>query len=137
MYLADTNILSEATKPAPDRRIVEWLESHEELIRVSAVTIGEIHYGIELLADGRKKADLRKWLLGLRNTFASSVLPVDDQVALSWAVLRASLDRRGRKIPVVDSLLAATALQHNLTLVTANTGDFITSGAKLLDPRAV
>lgn len=135
MYLADTNILSEATKPAPDRRTVEWLESHEALIRISAVTIGEIHYGIELLADGRKKAVLRKWLLVLRGKYAGSILPVEEQVALRWAALNASLDRRGSKIPVVDSLLAATALHHNLTLVTANTRDFVSSGVKLLDPR--
>lgn len=135
MYLADTNILSEATKAAPDRRIVEWLESHESAIRVSALTIGEIHYGIELLADGRKKAGLRRWLRVLRGTFAGSILPVDDQVALRWAVLKASLDRRGSKMPVVDSLLAATALHHNLVLVTANAKDFIASGVKLLNPR--
>jgi toxin FitB len=135
MYLADTNILSEATKTVPDRRIIEWLESHEILIQVSAVTIGEIHYGIELLADGRKKAGLRRWLSVLRGTFAGSILPVDDQVALRWAVLKASLDRRGSKMPVVDSLLAATALHHNLVLVTANTKDFVASGVKLLSPR--
>ena len=103
-------------------------------MRISAVSIGEIHYGIELLPDGRKRSELRKWLRDVRNTYAESILPVDDPVALRWGILKAYLDQRGRKMPMIDSLLAATAQEHNLTLVTANTKDFIFSGVKLLNP---
>ena len=114
--------------------MLSWLGAHEPLIRISVVSIGEIHYGIELLAGGKKQTDLRKWLDVLRRKFAESILPVDDSVALRWGSMKASLDQRGRKLPMVDSLLAATALEHRLTLVTANTRDFLHSGVKLLNP---
>ena len=134
MYLVDTNVLSESTKPVPDERVLEWLETHEPSVRVSVISLGEIHYGIELLTAGRKQSDLRKWLRELRATFADSTLPVDDSVALRWGVLKASGDRHGKKMPVIDSLLAATALEHGLTIVTANTGGFVHSGARVLNP---
>ena len=134
MYLVDTNVLSESTKPVPDERVLEWLETHEPLVRVSVISLGEIHYGIELLTAGRKQSDLRKWLKELRATFADSTLPVDDSVALRWGALKASGDRHGKKMPVIDSLLAATALEHGMTIVTADTGDFIHSGARVLNP---
>jgi predicted nucleic acid-binding protein len=134
MFLVDTNILSEMTKAVPNAAVLAWLNANEPLIQISSVTIGEIHYGIELLATGKKQTELRRWLNILRNRFAGCILPFDDSVALRWGSLKASLDRRGHKLPVVDSLLSATALEHDLTLVTANTKDFLHSGVKLLDP---
>jgi len=134
MYLLDTDILSESTKAAPHAGILAWLEANELSIRISSVSIGEIHCGIEL-ANGKKQTDLRKWFEIFREKFAESILPVDDPVSLRWGSLRAALDRRGGKLPVVDSLLAATALKHDLTLVTANSKDFLNSGVKLLSLR--
>ena len=134
MYLVDTNVLSESTKVSPDARILSWLQSNEPLLRISVISLGEIHYGIELLASGRKKNALRNWLAKLRTAFAESLVPFDEPVALRWGALKADLDRRGRKLPAVDSLLVATALQHDLTLVTTNTKDFLGSGVQLLDP---
>jgi toxin FitB len=112
MYLVDTNVLSESTKLSPDARILSWWEDNERLIRISVVSIGEIHYGIELLDKGRKQTELRKWFEVLRTRFAESILPFDDAVALKWGSLKASLDRQGRKLPAIDSLLAATATWH-------------------------
>lgn len=134
MYLVDTNVLSESTKVSPDARILSWLQSNEPLLRISVISLGEIHYGIELLASGRKKNALRNWLAKLRTAFAESLVPFDEPVALRWGALKADLDRRGRKLPAVDSLLVATALQHDLTLVTTNTKDFLGSGVQMLDP---
>jgi toxin FitB len=80
MYLVDTNILSESTKVAPDANVLVWLEANEPLMRISTVSIGEIHYGIELLANGKKQTELRKWLGVLRTRFAESILPVDAEM---------------------------------------------------------
>jgi toxin FitB len=135
MYLVDTNILCDDSKPAPDARIGDWVRKNEALIYVSAVTLGEIQRGIAYLDEGAKKRKLREWLQALRLVFSEAILPVDEQVALRWGLLTGELKKRGRIIPVIDSLLAATALEHNLTLVTANTKDFISSGVKLLNPQ--
>ncbi len=134
MYLVDTNVLCELTKVAPNAQVLSWLETNESLIRISVLSLGEIHYGIELLGNGQKQADLRKWLGVLRTQFAESILPLNNAVALRWGSLKAALDQRGRKLPAIDSLLAATAMEHGLTLVTANTKDFLHSGVKLLNP---
>jgi hypothetical protein len=134
MFLVDTNILSDSTKPTRNPQIVAWLRKNEPLLYVSVITLGEIHHGIELLADGRKKGELRKWFQDLRQAFSGSILPIDEAVATRWGDLIAQLEKRGRKIPVIDALLAATALEHGLTLVTGNTKDFLPSGVKTYKP---
>jgi toxin FitB len=134
MYLVDTNILCESMKASPAAKVLSWLEANEPLIGISTFSIGEIHYGIELLANGKRQTELRKWLGTLRTRFAESIIPFDGAVAVKWGSLRAALDQHGHKMPVVDGLLAATALEHGLILVTANTKDFIRSGVKLLNP---
>jgi predicted nucleic acid-binding protein len=134
MFLVDTDILSESTKAAPNAGVLSWIETNEPAIRISSISLGEIQYGIELLDAGRKQAELRKWLQSLRDTYADSIIPIDDLVGLRWGELKADLEKRGRKMPVVDSLLAATAMEHHLTLVTSNTRDFLHSGVRLLNP---
>jgi len=134
MYLVDTNILSESTKPVPDERVIEWLGTHEPSVRISVITLGEIHYGVELLTAGRKQSELRRWFRELRAIFANSILAVNDSVALRWGALKASGDQLGKKMPLIDSLLAATALEHDLTIVTANTEDFLHCGARVFNP---
>ena len=134
MYLVDTNVLSDSTKVSPNASILSWMEVNESSVRISVISLGEIHYGIELLADGRKKNRLRNWLAQLRTGYAESVIPLDEAVALRWGALKADLDCRGRKLPAVDSLLVATALEHDLTLVTTNPKDFRGSGVKLFNP---
>lgn len=131
-YLVGANVLSEATRRAPDPAVVEWLRSHERELAVDPVILGELRFGILLLPRGRRRTRLERW-------FAEGVarlhcLPWNAATGLRWAELLAELRRRGRAMPIKDSLIAATALAHGLTLVTRNRRDFEASGAPLIDP---
>ncbi len=125
-FLLDTNCVSELVRVRPESRVVEWFESTEEsILYLSVLTFGEIRKGLASLAPSRKRASLESWLEADLNTrFQRRVLPVDQAVADRWGWLAAEAKRRGKPLAVVDGLLAATALQHNLTLVSRNTADF-------------
>nr|WP_218280733.1 alpha-hydroxy-acid oxidizing protein [Verrucomicrobium spinosum] len=113
-YLVDANILSEATKPAPDPQVVAWLRSHESQLVVSPIILGELEYGILTLPKGQRRTRLEKWFAqGVRRIQS---LDVDADTASHWANLLASLKRNGHAMPVKDSLIAATALAHGLTV---------------------
>jgi toxin FitB len=122
-YLLDTNVISEHSRPRPNAHVIAWLRTlpiEEQFL--SVLTIGEIRNGIERLDDGRKRERLRVWLeRDLRDLFGDRLLAVTDTVADRWGRLRAEVRR---SVPTVDSLLAATALQHDLRLVTRNEQDF-------------
>jgi toxin FitB len=135
-YLVDTNVISELVRPHPDRAVLAWFEGlPDELLHVSVLTLGEIRKGIEKLQDGKRKEALRTWLeYDIREWFGSRILPIDAPVADRWGRLLASA---GRTVPTIDSLLAATALQHDLRLVTRNTMDFNYPGLEVIDPWAV
>src|SRR5258708_1367056 len=125
-FLIDTNVLSEYNRPGgPDGGVKRWLETTaRELQHVSVITLAEIQKGIELLADGKRRAQLEQWLKqDLEAWFSGRVLYVDRQVAGRWASLVARGMREGRTLPTVDSLIAATALAHDLTIVTRNVRD--------------
>jgi predicted nucleic acid-binding protein len=131
-YLLDTNVVSETRRRRPDPRVIRWLEaSGPDAHFVSVLTLGEITKGI---AQHRRRdpqgADrLARWLGGLRTLFTERILVVGDAEATRWG------DLAGRaELPVIDGLIAATALVHDLTLVTRNTRDFALTGARLLDP---
>lgn len=131
-YLVDVNVLSEATKPVPDPKVVAWLRSNESDLMIDPVVLGEIKLGILLLPKGKRRSELQKW-------FDSRVLelecpPWDAMTALRWADLLSKLRNRGINLPMKDSMIAATALVHGLTLVTRNIGDFKRSGVPVLDP---
>ncbi len=132
-YLLDTNILSELRKKSrADSGVIKWFEGVEnDALFTSVLVIGEIRRGIELVrkSDSKQAKALEKWLNGLMSHFRERVLPIDDRVADRWGKL--CIDQ---KLPDVDGLLAATALVHNLTLVTRNTADFKRSPVKLLNP---
>lgn len=131
-YLVDANVLSEPTKPAPEPRVLDWLKSHERELAVDPVILGELHFGILLLPAGRKRDALEQWFqLGARRLHC---LPWDAATGLRWAELLAGLRTTGKSMPVKDSLIAATALTHGLTLVTRNRADFLHSGVSLYDP---
>jgi hypothetical protein len=133
-YLVDANVLSEPTRPAPDPRALEWLEAHEADLAVDPVILGELRLGILLLPVGRKRAALERWFQDLVRTL--ECIPWDATVGLRWARLVADLRRKGRPLPLLDSLIAATALTHGMTVVTRNVRDFSPTGAKVLDPFA-
>src|SRR5438270_13916008 len=112
-FLIDTNVLSEYNRPGgPDAGVKRWLETTDrETQYVSVITLAEIQRGIELLAEGKRRAQLEEWLKqDLESWFLGRILLVDRQVAARWALLIAHGTRVGRPLPIVDSLIAATAL---------------------------
>ena len=135
-FLIDTNVLSEYNRPGgPNVGVKRWLETTaRELQHVSVITLAEIQKGIELLDEGKRRVQLEQWLTqDLEIWFSDRVLYVDRQVSRRWASLLAQGVRRGRPLPTVDSLIAATALAHDLTIVTRNVRDFETTGAATLN----
>jgi len=131
-FLVDANVLSEATKAAPDERCIAWLRHHEREIAVDPVILGEIRYGILLLPKGKRRRGLERWFdAGVQRL---QCLPWDAVTGLRWAELLASLRRAGRAMPVKDSLIAATALVHGLTVATRNRSDFEKADVKMVDP---
>lgn len=136
-FLIDTNVLSEYNRPGiPDAGVRNWLQTTtRELQHVSVITLAEIQKGIELLAPGKRRDQLDLWLKqDLEAWFSSRILHVDRQVARQWASVVAQGIRTGRPIPTIDSLIAATALVHDLVIVTRNVRDFQTTGAATLNP---
>ena len=130
-YLVDTNVLSEAQKPTPNPAVVTWLRDHETELYTSAVVIGEIAWGIDRLANGKKRRDLVQWL-------HAKVIPRMEgrisRVALTWGELQARLETIGRLMPWRDSVIAATALRHGLVVATRNERDYKHVRLDLLNP---
>jgi predicted nucleic acid-binding protein len=132
-YLVDTNVLSELRRREPDPNVVSWLERRPAMtLYLSVLTLGELRRGVEALPAGARKRRLADWLdVELPSFFAGRVLPIDARVADRWGHLVA---QAGRPFPAIDSLLAATALTHGLTLVTRNVRDFEYAGLAVVDP---
>ncbi len=135
-YLVDTNIPSELTRETPDARVAAFLENAgRESVFLSAMTVGEICKGIDMLPASQKRNALQDWLdMDVRSWFAGRILPVTESIAERWGHLAAAAKRKGVTLAVVDGVLAATALEHGLTLVTRNVRDFAVPGVVLLNP---
>jgi predicted nucleic acid-binding protein len=133
-YLVDANVLSEATRPSPDPRILAWLRRHEAEIVVDPVILGEIRFGILLLRRSARRERLERWFDdGIGRIHC---VPWDAATGMRWAQLLADLRARGRAMPIKDSLIAATALVHGLPLATLNRRDFEQARVPLIDPTA-
>lgn len=134
-YLLDTNVVSETIRPRPNEAVIAWLEPlPSEALYISVLTLAEIRKGVEGLADTQRRERLRQWLEhDLPAWFEARVLPVDLAVADRWGRLLGEL---GRSAPSIDSLLAATALHHDLRLVTRNAPDFEYPGLEVVNPWA-
>jgi predicted nucleic acid-binding protein len=131
-YLVDANVLSEPTKPAPNTGVVAWLRHNESEIVVDPIILGEVRFGILLLPKGRRRASLERWFdEGMQRL---NCVPFEAETGLRWAELLARLRTSGRAMPIKDSLIAATALVHGLTVVTRNRADFEKAGVKIVDP---
>ena len=135
-FLLDTNVISELIKPKPEPKVTTWIDgTDEELLFLSVLTLGEIRKGIVLLTRSARRTSLEAWLskeLPLR--FSNRILSVDQEVADRWGHLSGLTSARGVHVGVIDGLLAATAMQHNLTLVTRDTRDVTATGVTLFNP---
>jgi toxin FitB len=135
-FLLDTNVISELIKPKPEPKVTAWIDdTDEELLFLSVLTLGEIRKGVVLLPRSARRTSLEAWLskeLPLR--FSNRILGVDREVADRWGHLSGLTSARGVHLGVIDGLLAATAMQHDLTLVTRDTRDVAATGVTLFNP---
>lgn len=131
-YLVDANVLSEPTKPQPNLRVVEWLREHEAELVVDGIILGEVKFGILLLPRGRRRAALERWFdEGVQRL---ECLEWGADTGLRWAQLLADLRRAGRAMPIKDSMIAATALKHDLVVATRNHAHFVHTRVDVVDP---
>lgn len=135
-YLLDTNVISELIKLRPESKVVSWFQAtSEELLYLSVLAIGEIRKGIDSLPRSNKRALLESWLANdLVLRFAGRILAVNLDIAERWGLICAQAKIAGASLAVIDGLMAATALHHNLTLVTRNTKDVQVAGINTLNP---
>lgn len=132
-YLVDTNVLSELRRKNPAPEVLSWFSQRPATsLYLSVLTIGEIRKGIELISDTTRKAALHQWLsVEVPVYFSGRILSVDTRVCDRWGRMLAAA---GRPVPAIDSLLAATAAEHNLVLVTRNVKDFVSLPVATIDP---
>jgi tRNA(fMet)-specific endonuclease VapC len=134
--LLDTNVISELISKRPDKKVVEWLDRLDpNTIYLSVITIGEIRKGIEKLSPSKRKERIKVWLEGdLLLRFQGRILEITTEVMLIWGELTGRLEKEGRPITAIDSLIAAIALQGNYRLVTRNEHDFQYTGVTIINP---
>lgn len=135
-YILDTNVISELVAARPNPEVVNWIQSIDaNQAFLSVIAIGELRKGIEKLPDSDRKGMLEQWLHDdLLVRFQNQILSIDPETMLIWGRLVARLERMGRPISAIDSMLAATALQWQFTLVTRNTAHFEMTGVTLRNP---
>jgi predicted nucleic acid-binding protein len=135
-FLLDTCVISELVASQPDPDVVRRVDGmDEERLYLSVITIGEIKKRIERLPDSRHKRALAEWLeADLLIRFEDRILAIDTHIMLAWGELSADLETQGRRMPAIDSLIAATALQGRPSLVTRNEDDFANSGVAVINP---
>jgi predicted nucleic acid-binding protein len=135
-YLLDTNCISELVRIQPEPAVVAWMEAADEtLLYLSVLTLGEIRKGLAGLPQSKRRTHLETWLeTELRVRFAGRILPIDAAVADRWGSLAARAKSEGKALATIDGLLAATALHHNLTVVSRNVNDFKNTHVSVLNP---
>ena len=135
-FLIDTNVISEFVKPVPSFRVKSWFETADpESLFASVMTFGEIRLGIEDLAVGRRRTELEQWLdEGVPDWFQDNLLPVTKAITDRWGQITIQAKRKGMTVATADGLIAATAIEHGLTLVTRNVKDFAGIAVPLLNP---
>lgn len=134
-FLLDTNVISEPKQKKPNKKVLEWLDAQDESkIYLSVLSIGEIRKGIARLESGKKKAELDEWLEKLRRRFAQRLVPLSEKTFLVWGRMYGEFENKGVVRSTLDSLLEATALEHDLILVTRNIKNFQNSQVTILNP---
>lgn len=135
-FLLDTSVISELVKPAPDSHVIEWMKRVEETsLFLSVLTIGELEKGIAKLPVSSRRAKLETWVRSdLADRFRERLLAIDGTIAATWGKLAGEAETRGEPLPVIDGLIAATGLAHDLTIATRNVEDFNRWGARCFNP---
>jgi predicted nucleic acid-binding protein len=135
-YLLDTCVISELVRKSPEPKVVNWINRNDEGdFYLSVLTLGEIQKGISRLTDKKRRESFQHWLdTDLKERFSGRILPVSKDVALSWGVILGEAEAKGKTVPAIDGLLAATAIAHNLTLVTRNIKDVSPTGVRYINP---
>jgi toxin FitB len=135
-FLLDTNCISELVRARPDPRVLKWMEAADEiLLHLSVLTLGEIRKGVAALPQSKRRTQLETWLeLELQARFSGRVLPIDRSIADRWGLLAAQVKRTGKSLSAIDGLLAATAMHHNLTIVSRNVSDFASTHVPVVNP---
>ena len=135
-WLLDTNVLSELRRPKPDRKVVAFIAAQPlELLYVSAVTLAEVRFGIEVVADATKRTERNHWLAHkVRPMFEQRVLPVTEEIMFKWRLLVEDGRKVGYTFSQPDLIIAATALHHGLTVVTRNVSDYEQVRTRVFNP---
>jgi len=123
-YLLDANVLCESSKTQPEARVMQWLTDNDAELRVCSLTLGEVLKGIHLMDQGKRRESIERWYARIERWATRRLVVLDLPVMARWGNFYAQHQRAGRKLPLMDSLLAATALHHRWTVVTRNTSDF-------------
>jgi predicted nucleic acid-binding protein len=135
-FLVDTNCISEVVRVKPEPRVLAWIDAADEsLLYLSVLTLGEIRTGLAALPQSRRRGRLEAWLeVELQARFSGRILPIDVAVADRWGLLAANAKASGKPLSTIDGLLAATAIHHNLTVVSRNVSDFGRVPVEVLNP---
>lgn len=135
-YLVDTCVISELIKSSPSKSVIDWINCIDESnLYLSVITLGEIQKGVVKLPDGHKKIKLQNWIDNdLSYRFKGRIISIDLSISIMWGIILSKAEKIGKKLPAIDTLISATAIDKNMILVTRNTKDMIESGAKILDP---
>lgn len=135
-YILDTCVISELIKPKADPRVCSWVEEqNDNHLYLSVITLGEIQKGVSKLEEGVKKSKLQVWLdteLVLR--FEGRILGIDDQICKMWGKILAQSEQKGKPLPVIDAMIAATALVNHMAVVTRNINDMTAPDLMLINP---
>lgn len=133
--LLDTCVLSELVKPNPDSKVIDFFNNlNDQQFLVSSITLAELHRGIAWLTPSKRQLELAQWLNGVEEQYAEHILDFDRTTARLWGQLISIAQRQGKSLSFMDSMIAATAIQHQLSLVTRNIADFQYCNIPLINP---
>lgn len=134
MILVDSNIWRQTENPGGDPTVQQWLSDNDANLALSAVVLGEMHFGMKLMPEGKRKTDIAQWLEQLSRSFEGSIVSFDRDCAVAFGELAAHEKRAGRNPSTIDLQIAAQAITHRMSIATRNVKDFAHSGVTLINP---